>query len=132
MKAESLLVVALAASVVLLASGPASAVYHPTLGRFVQRDPLGYVDGMGLYEYVASRPPSARDPQGLEVFPMSMVADLQRADPVSRDRRRRAENAVANVAGGSGYVYGKAFDVDEFASKLAAGLAHVSRFGDLH
>jgi len=25
-------------------------VYHPTLGRWLQRDPLGYVDGMGLYE----------------------------------------------------------------------------------
>ena len=23
--------------------------YHPTLGRFMQRDPLGYVDGMSLY-----------------------------------------------------------------------------------
>ncbi len=26
--------------------------YHPRLGRFMQRDPLGYVDGMGLFEYV--------------------------------------------------------------------------------
>jgi hypothetical protein len=25
-------------------------------GRFIQRDPLGYVDGMGLYEYVRSSP----------------------------------------------------------------------------
>ena len=24
---------------------------HPTLGRFMQRDPLGYVDGGSLYEY---------------------------------------------------------------------------------
>jgi RHS repeat-associated protein len=40
--------------------------YHPTLGRWLQRDPAGYVDGMGLYEYVSSEPIMARDPRGLE------------------------------------------------------------------
>ena len=40
-------------------------MYHPTLGRWLQRDPLGYVDGMGLYEYCASLPIRAFDPLGL-------------------------------------------------------------------
>ena len=40
-------------------------VYHPTLGRWLQRDPLGYVDGMGLYEYCQGGPGSATDPSGL-------------------------------------------------------------------
>jgi len=40
--------------------------YHPTLGRWVQRDPLGYHDGMNSYEYVQSRPVISRDPTGLE------------------------------------------------------------------
>jgi RHS repeat-associated protein len=31
-------------------------MYHAQLGRWLQRDPLGYVDGMSLYEYVASSP----------------------------------------------------------------------------
>ena len=30
--------------------------YHPTLGRWLQRDRGGYVDGMSLYEYVRSNP----------------------------------------------------------------------------
>jgi RHS repeat-associated protein len=30
--------------------------YSPMLGRFLTRDPLGYVDGMNLYEYVKGRP----------------------------------------------------------------------------
>ena len=39
--------------------------YHPTLGRFLTRDPLGYVDGAGLYEYVNAGPLERVDPLGL-------------------------------------------------------------------
>jgi len=31
-------------------------MYHVQLGLCLQRDPLGHVDGMSLYEYVGSRP----------------------------------------------------------------------------
>lgn len=40
--------------------------YDPVKGRFLQRDPLGYVDGMNLYEYVRSNPANASDPYGEE------------------------------------------------------------------
>jgi RHS repeat-associated protein len=43
--------------------------YHPTLGRWVQRDPLGSVDGMDLYEYSASNAINNLDPFGLQVSP---------------------------------------------------------------
>ncbi len=39
--------------------------YDPWLGRWVRRDPLGYVDGMSLYEYVGSMPTFYLDPCGL-------------------------------------------------------------------
>jgi RHS repeat-associated protein len=39
--------------------------YSPALARFLQRDPLGYIDGPNLYEYVASMPTVATDPLGL-------------------------------------------------------------------
>jgi len=40
-------------------------MYHASLGRFLQRDPIGYVDGMGLYEYVQSKPLDLMDANGL-------------------------------------------------------------------
>ena len=40
-------------------------ILHPKIGRFMQRDPLGYLDGMSLYEYVRTQPLRLRDPFGL-------------------------------------------------------------------
>jgi RHS repeat-associated protein len=37
---------------------------HPGLGRFAQRDPIGYVDGMSPYQYVESKPLQLVDPSG--------------------------------------------------------------------
>jgi RHS repeat-associated protein len=39
--------------------------YSPRLGRWLQRDPLGYVDGVNMYEYVASSPTNFIDALGL-------------------------------------------------------------------
>ncbi|MFM9958558.1 MAG: RHS repeat-associated core domain-containing protein [Phycisphaerales bacterium] len=40
-------------------------VYFAELGRWTRRDPLGYVDGMNLYAYVAERPIVSIDSTGL-------------------------------------------------------------------
>jgi RHS repeat-associated protein len=42
--------------------------YSPELGRWMQRDPLGYVDGVGLYELTVSSPLANTDPLGLATF----------------------------------------------------------------
>ena len=39
--------------------------YTPVYGRFLQRDPLGYIDGPSLYEYVMDNPVNNIDPLGL-------------------------------------------------------------------
>jgi RHS repeat-associated protein len=39
--------------------------YSPWVGRFLQMDPSGYVDGMGLYAYVGNSSASRTDPLGL-------------------------------------------------------------------
>ena len=65
MKHTSWLSMPFAALLVLCAATAASGMYHPTLGRFVQRDPAEYADGMSLYEYVDSAPMHYDDPFGL-------------------------------------------------------------------
>jgi RHS repeat-associated protein len=39
--------------------------YDPTIGRYVQADPLEFVDGPSVYAYVKSRPTSLTDHLGL-------------------------------------------------------------------
>ncbi len=40
--------------------------YSPTLGRFLQTDPILYAGGMNLYAYVGDDPLNWRDPSGLD------------------------------------------------------------------
>jgi RHS repeat-associated protein len=48
-------------------------VYVPEIGRWTKRDPLGYVDGMGLQGYVRQRVVLTADPSGLR--PPGMTID---------------------------------------------------------
>lgn len=63
-------------------------IYSPTLGRFLQVDPIGYDDQINLYAYVGNDPINANDPSGLQQemllfsdFETSKTATYQNDDP---------------------------------------------------
>ncbi len=50
--------------------------YAPNIGTWISRDPIGYGDGMNVFQYVKSSAPMHRDPFGLRIcctFDRSMV-----------------------------------------------------------
>ncbi len=54
-------------AITFLAADAEARYYQPTMGRWVQRDPVGYTDGMNNYGYVGGKPCTAVDPSGLIV-----------------------------------------------------------------
>jgi len=93
-------------------------IYSPTLGRFMQTDPIGYGDGLNWYNYVMGDPINASDPTGLTVqhlcwlaIPLTFSPDLD-GDYDSRDivvtgrRSSREECRDVDTGGSSGLPYG--------------------------
>jgi len=89
--------------------------YSPALGRWLERDPAGYVDGMSLYQYVSGQPIAKLDPMGLSPFGGVPEAIEAMEDMIRKMRRQRdasrieAFNRFVNVVA----AIGKYCDADD-------------------
>jgi len=78
-------------------------IYSPTLGRFLQTDPVGYDDQVNLYAYVGNDPINATDPTG-ELCQMNDEGSKCAWDavngelPKGADRMLRAMEYAINAA----------------------------------
>jgi len=67
--------------------------YHPTLGRFLQTDPIGIAGGNNLYAYVGNDPLNAVDPWGL--YPVVLVTWLSGAQYVPMTNVKNSAQAAS-------------------------------------
>jgi len=75
-----------AAVVVLSAAGPCWGMYHPQAGRWLQRDPAGYVDGVNASCYGLANPTCWTDPSGEKVYFAIYYVNPEKDKPRSFER----------------------------------------------
>jgi len=72
--------------------------HHPTLGRWMQRDPVGYDDGLHLYAYALTNPVLYIDPMGLSVrFRRTCFGSVQQYLAYVQEKERRLQDKAGKA-----------------------------------
>jgi RHS repeat-associated protein len=101
--------------------------YKPSIGRFLQTDPIGYSDSMNLYQYCGSNPIGRLDPYGLDWFDSTSNFCAGMGDHLSFGATGLIRKAIGvdsvvdrtGTAYKSGVVAGIAYDVVSTGASLA-------------
>jgi RHS repeat-associated protein len=74
-------------------------IYSPTLGRFLQTDPVGYDGGINLYAYVGNDPVNSADPNGTQEMLLFGYGDVSRSADYHSDDPNAGPRAAADLSG---------------------------------
>lgn len=128
---------AIVLAILFLATNAANAFYNPTIGRWINRDPIGEEGGVNLYAFTANSPIDAIDRDGLDTYICNRKLGAKGGD-TSRSRHNpfthtfifiTDENGVShtfswgNRADPRGWNFDQTEDIDAAQGALGKGKA---------